>query len=102
MRSALERRWFTFLQDLGRTMGRSRMRPSRVSRSSEMCPCWWMPRLQNLTVPNVHLQRGATLVGYSGGKALRGPQSAGILLGRKDLVQAAWSTALPITAMAVR
>ena len=48
-----------------------------------------------LTVPNVHLQRGATLVGYSGGKALRGPQSAGILLGRKDLVQAAWVHSAP-------
>ena len=43
-----------------------------------------------LTIPNIHLQRGATLVGYSGGKFIRGPQSAGLLLGRKDLVQAAW------------
>jgi L-seryl-tRNA(Ser) seleniumtransferase len=33
-----------------------------------------------LTVPNVHLENGATLVGYSGGKCLRGPQSAGLLL----------------------
>src|SRR5690606_34452616 len=48
-----------------------------------------------LTVPNVHLQRGATLVGYSGGKILRGPQSAGVLLGRKDLVQAAWIHSAP-------
>lgn len=48
-----------------------------------------------LTVPNIHLQRGATLVGYSGGKILRGPQSAGILLGRKDLVQAAWMHSAP-------
>ncbi len=29
-----------------------------------------------LTVPNVHLQRGAALVGYSGGKCIRGPQCA--------------------------
>lgn len=48
-----------------------------------------------LTVPNVHLQRGATLVGYSGGKALRGPQCAGLLLGRKDLVRAAWVGSAP-------
>ncbi|MGI8672996.1 MAG: hypothetical protein ACR2LU_10365, partial [Luteitalea sp.] len=48
-----------------------------------------------LTVPNIHLQRGATLVGYSGGKILRGPQSAGMLLGRKDLVQAAWVHSAP-------
>ncbi len=48
-----------------------------------------------LTVPNIHLQRGATLVGYSGGKILRGPQSAGLLLGRKDLVKAAWIHSAP-------
>jgi Aminotransferase class-V len=48
-----------------------------------------------LTVPNVHLQNGATLVAYSGGKCLRGPQTAGILLGRKDLVQAAWVHSAP-------
>ncbi|MFI5183418.1 MAG: aminotransferase class V-fold PLP-dependent enzyme [Vicinamibacteria bacterium] len=48
-----------------------------------------------LTVPNVHLQAGATLVAYSGGKCLRGPQSAGLLLGRKDLVRAAWVSSAP-------
>jgi D-glucosaminate-6-phosphate ammonia-lyase len=48
-----------------------------------------------LTIPNVHLQKGATLVGYSGGKALRGPQCAGMLLGRKDLVKAAWVSSAP-------
>src|SRR3954470_15136227 len=48
-----------------------------------------------LTIPNVHLQRGATLVCYSGGKYIRGPQSAGLLLGRKDLVQAAWVHSAP-------
>jgi len=48
-----------------------------------------------LTIPNVHLQRGATLVGYSGGKIIRGPQCAGLLLGRKDLIQAAWVHSAP-------
>ena len=48
-----------------------------------------------LTVPSIHLQRGATLVAYSGGKILRGPQSAGVLLGRKDLVKAAWIHSAP-------
>jgi uncharacterized pyridoxal phosphate-dependent enzyme len=48
-----------------------------------------------LTIPNVHLQNGATLVGYSGGKCLRGPQTAGLLLGRKDLVRAAWVHSAP-------
>lgn len=48
-----------------------------------------------LTIPSIHLQRGATLVAYSGGKIIRGPQSAGLLLGRKDLVQAAWMHSAP-------
>jgi seryl-tRNA(Sec) selenium transferase len=48
-----------------------------------------------LTIPNVHLQRGATLVAYSGGKCIRGPQTAGILLGKKSLVQAAWVHSAP-------
>ena len=48
-----------------------------------------------LTIPNKHLQAGATMVAYSGGKCLRGPQSAGLLLGRKDLVQAAWLHSAP-------
>ena len=48
-----------------------------------------------LTVPNVHLQRGATFVGYSGGKCMRGPQCAGLVLGRKDLLKAAWVSSAP-------
>ena len=48
-----------------------------------------------LNVPNVHLQRGATLVAYSGGKCLRGPQTAGLLLGDKRLVRAAWVHSAP-------
>ncbi|WP_405801410.1 aminotransferase class V-fold PLP-dependent enzyme [Streptomyces sp. NBC_01506] len=48
-----------------------------------------------LTIPNVHLERGADLVAYSGGKAIRGPQSAGLLLGREDLVRAAWVSSAP-------
>jgi uncharacterized pyridoxal phosphate-dependent enzyme len=48
-----------------------------------------------LTVPNVHLEKGATLVAYSGGKCIRGPQTAGLLLGRKDLIQAAWVHSAP-------
>lgn len=48
-----------------------------------------------LTIPNVHLQRGATVVGYSGGKCLRGPQCAGLVLGEKNLLQAAWANSAP-------
>jgi L-seryl-tRNA(Ser) seleniumtransferase len=38
---------------------------------------------------------GFDLVVFSGGKGLRGPQSAGLLLGRKDLIQAARLNASP-------
>jgi D-glucosaminate-6-phosphate ammonia-lyase len=48
-----------------------------------------------LTIPNVHLQRGATAVAYSGGKCIRGPQAAGLLLGDKSLLQAAWANSAP-------
>ncbi|MEJ7693563.1 aminotransferase class V-fold PLP-dependent enzyme [Daejeonella sp.] len=45
--------------------------------------------------PNVHLANGATVVAYSGGKAIRGPQSAGLLLGDKNLLMAAWQASAP-------
>ena len=48
-----------------------------------------------LTIPNVHLQRGATIVAYSGGKAICGPQCAGLLLGKKDILQSAWQASAP-------
>jgi D-glucosaminate-6-phosphate ammonia-lyase len=38
---------------------------------------------------------GFDLVAFSGGKGLRGPQSAGLLLGRKDLIEAARLNASP-------
>src|SRR5262249_10390492 len=51
---------------------------------------------EDLTInPNVHLARGATAVAYSGGKCIRGPQAAGLLLGQKDWLQAAWANSAP-------
>ena len=37
-----------------------------------------------LTIPNVHLQRGATAVAYSGGKCIRGPSGGGSAAWRKE------------------
>jgi seryl-tRNA(Sec) selenium transferase len=48
-----------------------------------------------LVIPNPYLAAGAQLVAYSGGKILRGPQTAGLLLGRKDLVRAAFANSAP-------
>jgi len=50
---------------------------------------------ENLTIPNVHLAQGATAVAYSGGKAICGPQCAGLVLGQKDLLMAAWQASSP-------
>ncbi len=48
-----------------------------------------------LTIPNVHLQQGATIVAYSGGKAICGPQCAGLLLGQKDILMSTWQASSP-------
>ncbi len=54
---------------------------------------------EHIVRPSPWLVRGADLVIYSGGKFLRGPQTSGLLLGRKDLVQAAWRNASPHQAL---
>ena len=48
-----------------------------------------------LVSPDPYLAAGADLVAYSGGKILRGPQTAGLLLGREDLVRAAFANSAP-------
>jgi L-seryl-tRNA(Ser) seleniumtransferase len=48
-----------------------------------------------LIVPNPYLAQGADMVAYSGGKIIRGPQNAGLLIGRRDLVRAAWANSAP-------
>ncbi len=45
-----------------------------------------VPPVSNLWI---YTRMGFDLVAFSGGKGLRGPQNAGLLLGRKDLVEAA-------------
>jgi L-seryl-tRNA(Ser) seleniumtransferase len=45
-----------------------------------------IPPVENLWK---YTKMGFDLVGFSGGKGLRGPQSTGLLLGRKDLIAAA-------------
>lgn len=77
--------------------GRERLGLDTVTEitESEDVPILVDAAAEDLTIPNVHLEGGATMVAYSGGKALRGPQCAGILLGRKDLVQSAWQASSP-------
>lgn len=65
-------------------LARSRGIPVLVDAASE--------HLQN---PDPYLTRGATMVAYSGGKYLRGPQPTGLLLGAKKWVQTAWCCAAP-------
>jgi L-seryl-tRNA(Ser) seleniumtransferase len=51
-----------------------------------------VPPLENLSAFN---KRGFDLVAISGGKALMGPNDTGLLLGRKDLIEAAKLNANP-------
>jgi uncharacterized pyridoxal phosphate-dependent enzyme len=51
-----------------------------------------VPPVENLWK---YTQMGFDLVCFSGGKGLRGPQSAGLLLGKKDLITAARKNAPP-------
>jgi len=55
-----------------------------------------LPPRENLTK---FLRLGADLVSFSGGKGIRGPQSTGILAGRRDLVRAAALNASPNQAL---
>jgi L-seryl-tRNA(Ser) seleniumtransferase len=55
-----------------------------------------LPPRENLTK---FLRLGADLVSFSGGKGIRGPQSTGILAGRRDLVKAVALNASPNQAL---
>jgi D-glucosaminate-6-phosphate ammonia-lyase len=54
---------------------------------------------EHIERPSPWLVRGADLVIYSGGKFLRGPQTSGLLLGSKRLVEAAWRNGSPHQAL---
>ena len=45
--------------------------------------------------PNWYLEQGVDAVAYSGGKCLRGPQASGLVLGRKELLHAAFLNGCP-------
>ncbi len=51
-----------------------------------------LPPAENLTR---FIRVGADMVSFSGGKGVMGPQSSGILCGRKDLIEAAYMNAAP-------
>ena len=51
-----------------------------------------VPPTENLSK---YLRMGFDLVTFSGGKGIRGPQNAGLLLGRKDLIKAARLNSAP-------
>ena len=51
-----------------------------------------IPPKENLTR---YLEEGASLVVFSGGKDIHGPQSSGLVLGRADLIKACHANACP-------
>ncbi|MDR3538850.1 MAG: PLP-dependent transferase [Acetobacteraceae bacterium] len=82
---------------LGKTEDKS---PVRLERIVELARPQNVPILVDaaselIEKPSPWLTRGADLVVYSGGKFLRGPQTSGLLLGKKALVKAAWHNASP-------
>ena len=58
-------------------------------------PCLVDAAAQRPDLPNRYLQMGADAVVYSGGKCLRGPQASGLVLGKKDLLKAAFLNGAP-------
>jgi seryl-tRNA(Sec) selenium transferase len=51
-----------------------------------------IPPIENIEIP---WKMGADLYAFSGGKGLCGPQCSGLLLGRRDLIEAGWAQSCP-------
>jgi L-seryl-tRNA(Ser) seleniumtransferase len=51
-----------------------------------------IPPIENIGIP---WKMGADLYAFSGGKGLCGPQCSGLLLGRRDLIEAGWAQSCP-------
>ena len=67
-------------------LGKKHSVPTFIDAAADTPP---VDRLSSFT------KMGFDLVTFSGGKGIRGPQSAGLLLGRKDLIEAARLNASP-------
>lgn len=85
------------IQILGSHFGKSRFGLPQVAPIAKKAgvPIFVDAAADYLIVPNPYIALGADLVAYSGGKIIRGPQTAGLLVGRKDLVRAAWANSAP-------
>jgi len=79
------------LEDLGQIPAQEMIRIAH----EHSLPCIVDAAAQRPDVPNRYLLMGADAVAYSGGKHLRGPQASGLVLGRKDLLQAAFLNSAP-------